>query len=162
MCALAYVNLGTLLEGERRDVDGAEKAYRAAIEADPGDADTHCNLGALLCDKRQDVDGAEKAFRTAIEADPGYAGAYTNLGILLEKRARQIEDSDGKAAVALYDECAQLWSFSKGRDHDWTKGAKADAQRVRAVLAARSNAEGGAESQRRGKKGRKGKKGGPN
>ena len=81
---------------------------------------------------------------------------------MLEERAEELEAAGGdpEAAAALYDECAQLWSVCKGPDHEWTKGAKADAQRVRAVLAARSNAEGGAESQRRGKKGRKGKQGG--
>ena len=41
-------NLGLLLHNERKDIDGAEAAYRAAIAADPGDANAHCNLGALL------------------------------------------------------------------------------------------------------------------
>ena len=44
----AHNNLGHLLKNERQDVDGAEKAFRAAIEADPGGAYAHTNLGHLL------------------------------------------------------------------------------------------------------------------
>ena len=46
--ARGHACLGGLLETERQDVDGAEKAYRAAIEADPGHADAHCHLGILV------------------------------------------------------------------------------------------------------------------
>ena len=45
---IAHVNLGVLLQNERKDVDGAIEAYRAAIEADPGHANAHNTLGALL------------------------------------------------------------------------------------------------------------------
>ena len=50
--ANAYYILGILLD-ERKDVDGAEKAFRAAIEA--------------------------KAYRAAIEADPFLADVHYNL-----------------------------------------------------------------------------------
>jgi len=52
-------------------MDGAEAAYRTAIEADPGPgpAVAHYNLGLLLQDVRKNVDGAEWAYRAAIEAD---------------------------------------------------------------------------------------------
>ena len=43
---------------ERRDIDGAEAAYRAAIAADPGHSDAHFNLGILLKKERRDIDGA--------------------------------------------------------------------------------------------------------
>ena len=59
--AAANINLGLLLKKERKDVDGAEQAYRAAIEADPGYAAAHHNLALLLEDERQDMDGAEQA-----------------------------------------------------------------------------------------------------
>ena len=36
-------------------------------------------------------------------------------------------------AAALFDECAQLWGTSQGADHEWTRGARADAMRVRAA-----------------------------
>ena len=64
------------------------------------------------------------------------APAHSNLGILLEQRAQQIVKSGGDlaAAAALYDECAQLWCFSKGADHEWTTAALADAARFRRHL----------------------------
>ena len=110
---------------------------------------------ALALHEAGDAAAAMREYRAVVAAggdrnDQHLAAAYSNLGILLEERARQMEDRDGKAAAELYDECAQLWSFSKGRDHEWTKGAEADVKRMRAVLAD--------SKQRRGKKGRKGKK----
>ena len=45
--AAANVSLGFLLEHVRKDVDGAEQAYRAAIKADPSNIDYHFNLGGL-------------------------------------------------------------------------------------------------------------------
>ena len=81
----AYSNLGLLLQNERQDVNGAEKAFRAAIEADPGLVAAHINLGSLLITERNDADGAKKAFRTAIKVDPGCADAHRALGLLLEK-----------------------------------------------------------------------------
>ena len=136
--AVAHYNLGILLKNERRDIDGAEAAYRAAIAADPGHAVAHYNLGILLSNERGDVNGAEAAYRAAIAADSGYANAHTNLGILLEERAETIlQEGDSTlglaAALALYEECAQLWGFSRGAEHEWTQGARAEAARLRAA-----------------------------
>ena len=44
----ANFDLGVLLEHERKDFDGAEAAYRAAIAADPGYTKAHSNLRKLL------------------------------------------------------------------------------------------------------------------
>jgi tetratricopeptide (TPR) repeat protein len=93
----AQNNLGRLLYVERKDMDGAEAAYRAAIAADPGCAAAHDNLGVLLEDERKDMDGAEAAYRAAIAADPGHANAHYNLGNLLNKDERQ--DFDGAEAA---------------------------------------------------------------
>jgi hypothetical protein len=56
--ANAAYNRGVLLKDVRKDVDGAEAAYRAAIAADPGLAYAHTALGILLKKKLEDVDGA--------------------------------------------------------------------------------------------------------
>ena len=99
-------------------------------------AGAHFNLGGLLQIQRKDIDGAEAAYRAAIAADPGYAAAHYNLGILLEERAQEIAKSGGDLAVAaaLFDECAQLWGFSMGVEHEWTRGAQANAALLRRRL----------------------------
>ena len=66
----AHYNVGVLLRMQQ-DIDGTEAAFKAAIAADPGDADAHSNIGFLLKNERQDFDGAEAAYRAAIAADPG-------------------------------------------------------------------------------------------
>ena len=50
-----HINLGILLQTERKDVDGAEAAYRAAITADPRHATAHTNLGILLEKRAQTI-----------------------------------------------------------------------------------------------------------
>ena len=157
--ALAYVNLGNLLRIEVQDVDGAEKAYRAAIEANPGYAQAHYNLGNLLKNERQDMDGAEKAYRAAIEADPRFAKAHSNLATLLYfKRAKKAEaEGDLARAAALYDEVIKHYTLGKGAEHEWTREAKADAARVRAALS-RTRSEGGRKGAGTGQAGRKGSK----
>ena len=60
-----------LLENHREDFDGAEAAYRRAIEIDPNYADAHYNLALLL--EPGGLDGAEAAYRRAIEINPNYA-----------------------------------------------------------------------------------------
>ena len=54
--AEAHSNLGLLLQDERQDVDGAEKAYCAAIEADPGHTIAHSGLGALRIERALDIE----------------------------------------------------------------------------------------------------------
>ena len=116
--ASAHYNLGCLLKNVRKDFDGAEAAYRAAIAADPGHAKAHHNLGVLLRMERKDIDGAEAAYRAAIAADPGHANAHINLATLLRDLAAAIEDSGGDlaAAAALYRECLQVCRLAKGAE----------------------------------------------
>jgi len=101
--ARAHTNLGILLMTVRKDFDGAEAAYRAAIAADPGDAKAHYNLGILLEDMRQDFDGAEAAYRAAIAADPGDACAHYNLGLLLKDVRKDFDGAEAayRAAIAV-------------------------------------------------------------
>ena len=47
-----------------------------------------------------------------------------------------LQEGDGNlaAAVALYDECAQLWAFSHGADNKYTEGARNNAAQLRQRL----------------------------
>ena len=82
--AVAHMNLGVLLMNHSEDFDGAEAAFRRAIEINPNYARAHYNLGVLLEDHRKDFDGAEAAYRRAIEIDPNYALAHNSLAKLLK------------------------------------------------------------------------------
>jgi tetratricopeptide (TPR) repeat protein len=116
----------------RKDIDGAEAAYRAAIAADPGYADAHYNLGHLLQTERKDIDSAEAAYRAVIAADPGFAQAHSNVATLLLYRARDTETgSDLAPAASLYDEASMHYTVSCGADHEWTTEAKNLAARAR-------------------------------
>ena len=46
--ACSNFSVGILLEHTRKDVDGAEQAFRAAIEADPNDMKPRKSLGLTL------------------------------------------------------------------------------------------------------------------
>jgi lipoprotein NlpI len=131
----AHNNLGLLLKNVRKDFDGAEAAYRAAIAADPGHAKAHSNLGLLLQNERKDFDGAEAAYCAAIAADPGHAMAHSNLGALLWCRAQQTEKSgDLAAAAAVWEEAAKHFKVSSGADGEFTQKSTDNAARLRIAL----------------------------
>jgi tetratricopeptide (TPR) repeat protein len=110
---LAALNdLGSALR-DKKDVAGAEAAFRKAIALDPTFANAHNNLGAVLCDVKRDYDGAIACFRTAIELDPKDAKAHANLGVALGgkgqvdeaiacyKKAIELDPKDANAHVSL-------------------------------------------------------------
>ena len=148
---MAWASLPT---AEQEEIDEAVAMLREA--GAQGHAGANYLYGCLLRDVRKDIDGAEAAWRAAIAANPGHADAHCALGVLLEVRAQRIVKSGGDlaAAAALYDECAQLWSFSQGDDHEWTTGARADAARIRAALASSVGSGGAKKGKEKGKKGR--------
>jgi tetratricopeptide (TPR) repeat protein len=78
------------LEGCRLDEDegtfeGAEAAYRRAIELDPSLANALTNLGNLMF-KRGRANEAEQFYRRALAIDPEQPEAFYNLGFLLYDR----------------------------------------------------------------------------
>jgi tetratricopeptide (TPR) repeat protein len=75
--------LGRLLH-ETGNSQGAEAAFRRAIELNPELAVAYSNLGALL-GSIDDLDGAIAALRQAIALDPLSIKAYNNLGMALLK-----------------------------------------------------------------------------
>src|SRR5262249_54347588 len=88
----AAFNLGNLLRANGQKIE-AEKAYRAAIKADPGFAEAWYNLADLLDDQRQS-DKAVDCLEHALAADPNYGDALFNLGLLHQRK-----DELGDAAI---------------------------------------------------------------
>lgn len=83
------------------DLDGAIAAYRAAILADPKDANAHYALGVALR-RKGDVDGAIAEYRAAIQLNPGHVDAHSNLGMALS------EEGDVDAAIEEYKAAIRL------------------------------------------------------
>ena len=73
----------------RRDYDGAEEAYKRALECDPTDAATLCNYGLLLKNVRKDYDGADFMYRRALAREPRDPTTLCNYGLFLQN-VRQV------------------------------------------------------------------------
>jgi len=83
-----YNDLGFVLERQGLS-DEATRAYRKAIELDPGSATAHYNLGSSLARIGQLAE-SESHLRSALEISPS-AEAYTGLGIVLWQQERADE-----------------------------------------------------------------------
>jgi tetratricopeptide (TPR) repeat protein len=66
----------------RRELAGAERCYRLALEADPGSANAMQSIG-LLHAQRGDFQTALIWAKRAVEADPDYALGHNLLGNVL-------------------------------------------------------------------------------
>jgi tetratricopeptide (TPR) repeat protein len=100
--AKAHYALGYALSESEVDIDGAEVAYRAAIECDPKHvAGARVNLGVLLENDRQDIDGAEAVYRAAIVYDPKHATFHNNLGNLLQFNRQDIDGAEAAYRAAI-------------------------------------------------------------
>lgn len=106
--ATAHYARGIAAEQGDKDVDTAEKHYRAALSADPKLVGASIFLSALLIDKKQ-FDEAAKVAREGIERDKGTYELHLHLGIALHNLG-----DHGKAAksfgnaVALHPDDAGL------------------------------------------------------
>jgi tetratricopeptide (TPR) repeat protein len=97
---MAHINLGN--EHQRRnELDLAERAYRAALEARPGYDEALYNLGVIAA-ARGDLDRARHWYQEALRVSPGFARAYNNLGSL-ESRA-----GNYRLAVDLLNRAVEL------------------------------------------------------
>ena len=72
----AHINLAVLLLHVRRDVDGAERLFRSALELDPESPDAHGHLSLLLVQERGDLDGAIAEMENCMRVGgvPGFDG----------------------------------------------------------------------------------------
>jgi tetratricopeptide (TPR) repeat protein len=76
---------GCRLDEEESTFDGAEAAYRRALQLDPSLANALTNLGNLMFKRSQHTE-AEQFYRRALAIDPEQPEAFYNLGFLLYDR----------------------------------------------------------------------------
>src|SRR5687768_13186836 len=93
--ARAWYERAIALEGT--DPEGAARAYRRALVANPELADAWCNLGRQLHEAGRIAD-AEACYRLALCGDREVAVYWFNLGVALEDQRRAAE------AIACYRE----------------------------------------------------------
>ncbi len=98
--AAACFERALYLEG-RGDNQGAEEAYRQAIELDPQMADAHVNLGRLA-HNRGDIETASQLYHVAVDLVPQDPVAHYNLALTLEDKGRT------PAAMRHYQRAIQL------------------------------------------------------
>ncbi|MBI2206997.1 MAG: tetratricopeptide repeat protein [Candidatus Rokubacteria bacterium] len=95
-------SLGYVLQ-RRGDLDGAEAAYRAAIELEPAHPTLspkyHLNLG-IVYELKGRLDDAARKYADAIALAPDYAAAHTNLG-LLHYGAGQVQAAETEFLLSI-------------------------------------------------------------
>ena len=95
------INLGILLLAED-DLQGAEAAFRAALQHNPKHAVAYNQLGWLLRRQGRFAD-AQKAYQSALLSDPDYHLAHRNIGILYDLYLRE-----PSKALQHYQRCQAL------------------------------------------------------
>jgi len=94
-----YSRLGDLLQ-ENGDIEGAESAYRDAVNMSPNYAPAMNNLGLLLCENGNKAEGM-KLYHLVIERDPMNPVAHNNLAMeQWEKGYMDNAIEEIKAAIA--------------------------------------------------------------
>jgi len=95
--ASTHSNYGAFLKELKKDLVGAEREYRWALDLDPRHANALNNLGFLLWEQGN-KDEAEDLFRSAIEVDPGHELALLNYASFLLR-----ERNDPRASSLVLD-----------------------------------------------------------
>ena len=83
---LAEAGLATALAG-RGQFDQAAIHFRAALEIEPRDAESHNNFGVALVNRGR-FEEAISHYREAVKIRPDFVTAYNNLGNALAARGR--------------------------------------------------------------------------
>lgn len=110
------------------DFGRAVKAFRAALNADPRNADAYYYLGQVF-EASGRVEEAMEAYRQALKADPGLAAARYNLAALYAMRkSPEMAEKELRAAVEAAPRFAPAWfrlaELYYGRG-SWEAAAKA-------------------------------------
>jgi Tfp pilus assembly protein PilF len=112
---LAWLNLGVILEAERR-IKEAKESYREAVRLDPTSTAAAENLGGLLI-LHGEAREAVGVLRRALEVDPSATGCWTNLVVALvtlsdlaaaRTEAARAESAGVKLDPSLLDVLANL------------------------------------------------------
>jgi tetratricopeptide (TPR) repeat protein len=93
--ASTHCNYGDYLRDRKNDLEGAEKAYRKALEIDDKHVNALGNLANVLWAKK-DLEGARALYERALEIDPGNENVSFNFARFLLK-----EFSDTKLAAEI-------------------------------------------------------------
>ena len=86
----AWYNYGVLLLRVRNDRDGAESAFRRALEINPDNAEARDNLGVIY-ERLGRLDDAAREFRQAVASRPDYPLARFHLGRVLANQLKYDE-----------------------------------------------------------------------
>jgi Tfp pilus assembly protein PilF len=95
--AETHSNYGHFLKEQKKDLVGAQREFRRAIELEPRHAMALSNLGFLLWEQGN-KDEAEDLFRSALDVDPGHELALLNYAIFLLR-----ERDDPRASSLVLD-----------------------------------------------------------
>jgi tetratricopeptide (TPR) repeat protein len=98
--AVAYTNLGTVLEGQQR-LPEAIHHYTEALRHRPAYTQAHYNLGRVLM-HQGNIQQAMYHYTEALRLQPAYAEAHNNLGMALANQGRTTE------AISHYTEALRL------------------------------------------------------
>jgi Flp pilus assembly protein TadD/DNA-binding Lrp family transcriptional regulator len=108
----AAMRLGAMLMLDRHADAWSEKVLRAALTADPDNAELWNTLGKLLHYHRHNYGEAEQAYRKAMQLAPGFAYPNFNLGNLLKNHLQRYEEAEAayRRAIELDPQFAPPWN----------------------------------------------------
>lgn len=86
-----YNTLG-LINLKKKNVTGALKEFKTAVELDPKFVEAHLNIGAISLSSRQ-YDVAEKSFQAVLALQPGNLDATIGMGVA-QRGLRKFDDAE--------------------------------------------------------------------
>ena len=95
----AHINLAGVLRDVRRDVDGAERLLRSALELDPESPIAHGHLSLLLEQERGDLDGAIAEMKNCLRCGGDFPGL--DFGFDGEAKLVSLKEKKTKAHHAV-------------------------------------------------------------